>query len=104
DLDLAGKLDKVLYYAQQVPPLEQMEQSWIRLGLMAKHLGQGPTDFHYRPIEPNYKEYWMPDSDAINALDRQEMARWFTSRGDECLNCGDVFLNPNDELIIRVHK
>jgi hypothetical protein len=37
-------------------------------------------------------------------LDRYEMALWFTSRGDECLNCQDRFTNVWDELVIRVHK
>lgn len=63
-----------------------------------------PTQYHYRQLTPNYDQYWMPDSDAINSLDSAETLLWFTSRGDECLNCS---LNPvwgNSDLIIRVHK
>lgn len=67
----------------------------------------GPTKFHYRKIEPNYKEYWQPDSDAVNSLDRYEAMIWFLSRGDECLNCdgdsGSVLMSPLP-LVIRVHK
>ncbi|MBN8729215.1 MAG: methyltransferase domain-containing protein [Acidobacteria bacterium] len=66
-----------------------------------------PTHLRYRRIKPNYDQYWMADSDAINALDRHEVARWFLSRGDECLNC-DSGLNgltdPDEALVIRLHK
>jgi hypothetical protein len=49
----------------------------------------------------------MPDSDAVNQLDRYETALWFLSRGDECLNCQGAlqgWAQENDQLIIRVHK
>ena len=36
---------------------------------------------HYSHIVPNYKTYWMSDSDAVNQLDRLEVALWFKSRG-----------------------
>jgi SAM-dependent methyltransferase len=64
----------------------------------------GPTRFHYIPITPNYDQFWMPDSDAVNSLDSYEMTRWFTSRGDECLNCGQHPILEMHDLIIKVHK
>lgn len=71
-------------------------------------LAGGPSLFHYRRLEPNYKKYWMPDSDAINSLDRREAMLWFTSRGDECLNCASdaIFSEPDIyyPLVIRIHK
>jgi SAM-dependent methyltransferase len=67
----------------------------------------GPTRLHYRLLQPNYKEYWVGDSDALNDIDRYEAMLWFRSRGDECLNCegvsGSVFMR-GFPLIIRVHK
>ncbi len=67
----------------------------------------GATHLHYRRLTANYKHYWMADSDAVNSLDRYELALWFLSRGDECLNCEgnlDGLMAENDALLIRVHK
>ena len=67
----------------------------------------GPTTLHYHRLEPNYDTYWEADSDAVNGIDPHEVMLWFTSRGDECLNCdvlrgtARVILDP---LFIRVHK
>jgi len=46
----------------------------------------------------------MPDSDALNDLDWYETMLWFTSRGDECVNCGSTALMQSEELVIRVHN
>lgn len=66
-----------------------------------------PTKLRYRRLTPNYEIYWMGDSDAVNSIDSHEALLWFTSRGDECLNCGDypiLFPVAHEPLIIRVHK
>jgi SAM-dependent methyltransferase len=65
----------------------------------------GPTRLHYRRLEPNYHEYWQEDSDAVNSLDAFEMAMWFESRGDECLNCWTGWkrlIQGNIPLIIHI--
>jgi SAM-dependent methyltransferase len=65
----------------------------------------GPTELRYRRLIPNYDKYWVPDSDAVNSIDRYEAMLWFRSRGDECLNCEDAsLLLSSRPLIIRVHK
>ena len=66
----------------------------------------GPTALRYTRLQPNYNEYWVPDSDAVNSIDSFEGALWFLSRGDECLNCGDlpILLSMYDPIIIRIHK
>ena len=65
----------------------------------------GPTRLRYRRLTPNYENYWVPDSDAINSLDNYEAMLWFLSRGDECLNCDNAsVLMEGIPLIIRVHK
>lgn len=70
-----------------------------------------PSTLRYRRLTPNYEKYWVPDSDAVNSIDRHEAMLWFRSRGDECLNCegssGSVLMSamPNSmPLIIRVRK
>ena len=64
----------------------------------------GPSRFHYSLLEPNYQQYWVADSDAVNDLDYYEALLWFTSRGDECLNCGPEPIWHSDDLILRIHK
>lgn len=67
----------------------------------------GPSQYRYRLLKPNYRDYWQADSDALNHLDYLETAVWFESRGDECLNCGglgDRLTTRNAPLVIRVHK
>jgi hypothetical protein len=63
--------------------------------------------FRDHRLVPNYQQYWMADSDAVNSLDRYETALWFRSRGDECLNCKGAlegFFEFGEPLIIRIHK
>jgi SAM-dependent methyltransferase len=57
-----------------------------------------PTHLHYRRLIPNFREYWQADSDAVVSLDRTEVGRWFTSRGDELLDA------TGGPLEIRVRK
>ena len=106
DFDWRGKLIKASvpvrssapYKAAARIPNRIVRDLWSRLG---------PTTLHYRRLEPNYKEYWEPDSDAANSIDRYEAMLWFRSRGDECLNCtgssGSVFMK-SEPMIIRFHK
>lgn len=70
--------------------------------------GSGPTRLHYRRLSPNYERFLGPDSDAVNSLDAFEVALWFTSRGDECVNCTtglhQIVRTWGQPLVIRVHK
>jgi SAM-dependent methyltransferase len=102
DLGIAGKIVKTwvpvesYFWTLSKPPVRFIRYaSW--------RVFQSPTRLHYRQLTPNYQHYWMADSDAANSLDRYEMALWFLSRGDECLNCNG-FTDENDALLIRVHK
>ncbi|MGH7871173.1 MAG: class I SAM-dependent methyltransferase [Candidatus Binatia bacterium] len=73
----------------------------------ATFAASGPTKLRYRRLTPNYEQYWTVDSDAVNSIDTYEAILWFTSRGDECLNCGDqpiIFPVVHTPLIIRVNK
>ena len=103
DLDLKGKVYKAGIPMLEYPPFKMLSLVMTRVALRAGRLGGGPTHLHYRPLKANYEKYWMPDSDAVNSLDRDEMRLWFTSRGDECLNCEGALWGVS-ELIVRVHK
>ena len=63
-----------------------------------------PRDYREAGL-PNYRDYWMADSDAVNSLDSFEAYVWFISRGDECLNCGsrmEMMRTRDMPLVIRV--
>jgi len=75
---------------------------WVRQ-MQTTRAGK-PSQLRYTVLKPNYKEYWVADSDAINNLDYYEMLLWFTTRGDECLNCEQEPIWDSNELVIRVHK
>jgi len=106
DFGLAGKLIKATLPLQETAAFQAMYILPIHAArLAAWKLDPQPTAFRYRPIAPNYKTYWMPDSDAVNSLDVFEAYLWFRSRGDECLNCPagwDLIRTASMPLVIRV--
>jgi SAM-dependent methyltransferase len=104
DLDAVGKTIKASIPLRSSPPFLAMSKLPNRLvRSLVAHFG--PTKLRYRRLTPNYDKYWMPDSDAVNSIDRYEAMLWFRSRGDECLNCDDAALSIAPmPLIIRVHK
>jgi len=72
---------------------------------------RGGTRLHFVRLKPNYTRYWVTDSDAVVSLDFFEVFLWFTSRGDECVNCPSLktllFGRPGqrpEALIVRVNK
>jgi SAM-dependent methyltransferase len=104
DLNAVGKIIKASIPLRSSPPFVAMSKLPNRLvrDLIANF---GPTKLRYRRLSPNYEKYWVPDSDAVNSIDRHEAMLWFRSRGDECLNCDDAALSLAPmPLIIRVHK
>ena len=110
DFGLQGKLIKASLVFRDHPLYQYatlVSARMLRRGLWSIQ-GGGPTDFRYRRVEPNYDRYWVEDSDAINSLDPHEMMLWYTSRGDECVNCpqetGEQIKIGNQPLAIRVLK
>ena len=103
DFGIRGKLVKASI------PIRTLREFWFVTALPNRVIRSaasawGPTRLHYSRLTPNYKEYWQPDSDAVNSLDRAEMAMWFETRGDTCLNCQggwDGYLQTDGPLIIR---
>jgi SAM-dependent methyltransferase len=61
------------------------------------------TRLHFTVLQPNYKDYWVPDGDAAISLDSYEAALWYRSRGDDCLSCKSA-LSDAGEVIVRVAK
>lgn len=106
DFGLAGRLVKASI------PVRESESFWLFTAVpnrlvRAAFSGAGPTRLHYRRLEPNFAEYWDHDSDAVNDLDEVEVARWFESRGDTCLNCLPGWwrhLQRNTPIVIQVDK
>ena len=103
DFDLAGKLIKASLIVRADPAFRIASLLPIR-GIRTLTAQFGPTPLRYRRLTPNYEKYWVPDSDAVNSIDRQEAKLWFLSRGDECVDCGGALSDFSSALIIRVHK
>ncbi|MGZ8433623.1 MAG: class I SAM-dependent methyltransferase [Candidatus Binatia bacterium] len=87
DFDLAGKLIKASLIMRADPAFRIASLLPIR-GIRTLTAQFGPTRLRYRRLTPNYEKYWVPDSDAMNSIDRQEAKLWFLSRSDECVDCG----------------
>lgn len=108
DFSIGGKLVKAsipirnssLFRAITIVPNRLIRSLAFQLG--------GPTRLHYRRLTPNYEIYWVPDSDAVNSLDRYETILWFRSRGDECLSSRDTWrpaiLRTYPPFVIRIKK
>ena len=108
DLSLAGKLVKASLPIRTSPLFQMMYLYPVRLirKVETKFAG-ADSRFRYKQLTPNYQKYWVPDSDAVNSMDRFDAMLWFTDRGDECLNCGafwDQIRSFSGPLVIRVHK
>lgn len=110
DLDLKGKVVRAVvapvqrslpYLCLHRIPAHAIRAAWW-------HLTGAPTRLHYRKLDLFYERFLGPDSDAVNSLDAFEVAMWFRSRGDECLNCvaglHEIVRTWGHALVIRVHK
>ncbi len=104
DFGLKGKLIKASLPIQKSILFRNVYKLPIRILREGAALIDKPTRFHYNQLTPNYSYYWMNDSDAINSFDREELKLWFSSRGDECLNCEGGPFALAREVVIRVHK
>ena len=108
DFGLEGKLIKASIPLQNSTAFEALYMLPIRGARWAMStLQQQPTALHYRPLVANYREYWMPDSDAVNSIDMFEAYLWFRSRGDECLNCpaqSQLIRTSSMPLVVRVKQ
>lgn len=105
DFDAAGKAKKASLNLLAWPYYRYFSMIPVRIARKVQaQWTVGPTRLHYDLLDANYKDYWVPDSDAVAGLDYYEMLLWFQSRGDECLNCSDNPIFDAQELVIKVHK
>lgn len=103
ELDWKGKLIKASIPVRSSLAFNLLTETPVRVArTMASWLG--PTRLHYQRLQPNYREFWQADSDAVNRLSRREMMLWFRTRGDECLNCEERHRRRGEPLIIRIRK
>jgi SAM-dependent methyltransferase len=106
DFDLNGKLVKASIPLRSSAPYLAM--SFVPRRIVRSFVSRfGPTRLRYHRLTPNYENYWVPDSDAVNSIDSHEAMLWFVSRGDECLSCKrpSIFMPAGSfPLVIRVHK
>ena len=88
DFDWRGKLIKLSIPLRDSIAFRAMHLFPRRLARLAVQLAapRRPLRFCYRRLKPNYEQFWMSDSDALNSMDPFEAILWFRSRGDRCLN------------------
>jgi SAM-dependent methyltransferase len=110
DFDLRGKLTKAslaIRTTRAYRLLYRRQVQAIRWG--AVQLAGRPSRLHFIRLEPNYDQFWQPDSDAAISVSYHEVKLWFESRGDECTNCPTElqmagWTRAPDQMIVRVHK
>ena len=111
DFDIWGKVKKATIPIADSNAFYNLYARQVRLlRSLGSRLGGGPSRLHFIKLDANYEQYWINDSDACVSVSYHEVLRWFTSRGDQCLNCpdewslvyGDTDYTPN--MFIRVVK
>ena len=111
DFDFWGKIKKATILIADSDAFYNLYVRQIRLlRFLGSRLGRGPSRLHFIKLDANYEQYWINDSDACVSVSYDEVLRWFTSRGDQWMNCpnewslvyGDTEYNPN--MFIRVVK
>lgn len=90
DFGIRGKLVKATIPIMDIG--ERLARVPIRFCRMIQYKVLGEkTALRFRSLKPNYKTYRMPDSDAAISIDSYEVLLWFQSKGDQCLDKGNLF-------------
>src|SRR5262249_54351997 len=87
DFDWKGKLTKVESFFTESTVFRSLYAPQDRLLRWVAARVNGPTRLDFVRLKPNYDQYWEADSDATTSFSQHELALWFSSRGDRCLNC-----------------
>ena len=102
DFDLAGKLTKIWAHIGSTLYVQNLHRLPIRMIRDAQVKADAkPSRLRFRQLKANFGTYWEPDTDAFVSVDVYEAYLWFTSRGDECLNCESLMTSSDQALIIR---
>lgn len=111
DFDLFGRLKKATIPFADSLIFQNLQARQVRLlRSLGSRIGAGPSRLHFIKLDANYEDYWVADSDACTSVSYHEVFRWFTSRGDDCVNCPsewNLIFNYdyyNTNMIIRVVK
>jgi SAM-dependent methyltransferase len=108
DFNLLGKINKTLIPIRNsllFRSLNIFPKRIIRLFQLL--IPSGPLVFKFKKLEPNFDNFWMEDSDAVNSMDPFEAIVWFTSYNDECINYPTIirkFFVRTGPLIFRIKK
>jgi SAM-dependent methyltransferase len=111
DFDIWGKIKKATILIADSNAFYNLYARQVRLlRSLSSRLGGGPSRLHFIKLEANYEQYWVNDSDACVSVSYHEVLRWFTSHGDQCLNCPSEWslvadnASYNPSMFIRVVK
>lgn len=110
DFDIWGRIKKATISIADSNAFYNLQARQVRaIRSIGSRWNGAPSRLHFIKLDANYEDYWVADSDACVSVAYHEIYRWFTSRGDQCLNCPsewDLILgvqyDPN--MTIRVVK
>jgi SAM-dependent methyltransferase len=111
DFDTLGKIKKSTIGIADSNIYHNLSTHQLRLmRALGSRIDGKPSRLHFIKLDANYDQYWNGDSDACTSVSYYEIYRWFTSRGDQCLNCepewklvlSDITYDKN--MILRVSK
>lgn len=106
DFDIRGKLIKFISLIHGLTISKTMRLLALRVLVVLRHIF-GQKEFHYKKLKPNYTEFWMSDSDAVNSMDQLEAIFWFENKNDNCIYPKSLirrFFQKDGEIIIRINK
>ena len=110
DFRWKGKLTKATGRLVESLPFRALRSPQIKIiRSLAARSGTGPSHLRFVRLTPNYDQYWESDSDAVASITKHELYLWFTTRGDQCLNCPSeakliLGRDPTPYLIVQVTK
>lgn len=86
-LNLKGKITKA-----SIPVIQSIFYRGLKLlpKRIYRHflflMGFRQKSFLLKKLQPNYKVFWGPDSDACNSIDPHDAYLWFSQNGFQCIN------------------
>ncbi|MBI1354096.1 MAG: methyltransferase domain-containing protein [Acidobacteria bacterium] len=105
-----GPLEMAMKYSLLIREISYFKQAYQYPARAIRTLAAmgGETTLHFREVDANFDNYWMPDSDAVNSIDCYEAALWFQTRGDDVTMRGDppsLRMPCGDgAVLVQVHK
>jgi SAM-dependent methyltransferase len=109
DLSLQQKIRKALLpLLDNIAVRGAIRLPWrLKRRLYWRFVNRGPVSLRWTRLRPNYRKYWMSDSDAACSLDSHEGILYFESRGFQCLSHETVVARlfaRGDAVVVRKPK